>query len=402
MRRVADPDTLNRFMPALIECVPATLEEVHGLLEAEHPDYARFLAEQWDEIAAGVARFMTRLVSASGVEAADLASAVERAAFEEIGRQHHRDGREVTGLLATYRIGARVAWRHLSRAALSAGIPAAGLASLGCVLFAAVDQLSAASVRGYLREHSLVASGRERFRVELTELLLSDRASLMDVCAAAARAQWPLPRKAAVVLADPDSEVAHALSFFDGEACLRLQRRDDLVAIVADPAGPGRRDRLTALLHGAGTVVGPTVSVDGLPTSLSVARLAVRLRCTGLFTDDPLFAEDHLDALIVHQDDRLLAALRQRSLAPLAHLPAPVRERLLETLRSWLRNLGERNAVAAELHIHPQTVRYRLRQLREQFGDTLADPHVRESLMLSLAWGSDTGDEPPSRAPNAR
>jgi len=41
-------------------------------------------------------------------------------------------------------------------------------------------------------------------------------------------------------------------------------------------------------------------------------------------------------------------------------------------------------AVAAELDVHPQTVRYRLRQLRELFGDALEDPEGRFELALAL------------------
>ena len=75
--------------------------------------------------------------------------------------------------------------------------------------------------------------------------------------------------------------------------------------------------------------------------------------------------EDHLDALIVHRDPRILLALREQVLAPLTAAPIASRERLAETLASWLRWMGDRRAMAAELHVHPQTVRYRLGQLRE-------------------------------------
>src|SRR5207302_6195393 len=125
------------------------------------------------------------------------------------------------------------------------------------------------------------------------------------------------------------------------------------------------------------------------------------LRRAGVLPDDPLFADEHLDALIVHQDGRLLTALRRRYLAPLADLPEPTRERMLETLRSWLCNLGDRKAMAADLHIHPQTVRYRLRQLRDHFGDSLDDPHLRGPLVLALAWGPGT-QEPPNRVASVR
>lgn len=39
-----------------------------------------------------------------------------------------------------------------------------------------------------------------------------------------------------------------------------------------------------------------------------------------------------------------------------------------------------------ELHIHPQTVRYRLRQLRELFGETRDDHDLRARLFLALIW----------------
>ena len=44
-------------------------------------------------------------------------------------------------------------------------------------------------------------------------------------------------------------------------------------------------------------------------------------------------------------------------------------------------------AVAAELGVHPQTVRYRLRQLRELFGTRLEDPEARFELSLALRVG---------------
>ena len=48
--------------------------------------------------------------------------------------------------------------------------------------------------------------------------------------------------------------------------------------------------------------------------------------------------------------------------------------------------MGDRRAVADELHVHPQTVRYRMGRLREVFGADLDDPDLRLQLMLALAW----------------
>ena len=57
---------------------------------------------------------------------------------------------------------------------------------------------------------------------------------------------------------------------------------------------------------------------------------------------------------------------------------------LEETLRAWVRHQGRREDMAAELFVHPQTVRYRMGQLRELYADRLTDPDwvVRVTLAL--------------------
>ena len=61
-----------------------------------------------------------------------------------------------------------------------------------------------------------------------------------------------------------------------------------------------------------------------------------------------------------------------------------VRAKLEETLRSWLLHMGRREAVAEALFVHPQTVRYRVGQLREAFGDKLDDPVWVRDLVVAL------------------
>ena len=56
-----------------------------------------------------------------------------------------------------------------------------------------------------------------------------------------------------------------------------------------------------------------------------------------------------------------------------------------ETLRAWLLHQGRRDDVAARLFVHPQTVRYRMGQLRELYGDRLEDPATVLDLTLALA-----------------
>jgi DNA-binding PucR family transcriptional regulator len=50
-----------------------------------------------------------------------------------------------------------------------------------------------------------------------------------------------------------------------------------------------------------------------------------------------------------------------------------------------LRHWGSRAAVADELRVHPQTVSYRIRQLRELIDGDLDDADARFELALVLA-----------------
>ena len=87
---------------------------------------------------------------------------------------------------------------------------------------------------------------------------------------------------------------------------------------------------------------------------------------------------------------RLLDALRR--------LPPPATaERLAQTLRSWLLHQGQRDAVAADLFVHAQTVRYRMNQVRELYGDRLNDPQT--ILELTVALGIPGTGRPEAGAP---
>jgi DNA-binding PucR family transcriptional regulator len=57
---------------------------------------------------------------------------------------------------------------------------------------------------------------------------------------------------------------------------------------------------------------------------------------------------------------------------------------LVETLRAYLDSFGDVAAAARWLHVHPNTVRYRVRRIEQALGTSLADPDVRLLLSLSL------------------
>ena len=100
---------------------------------------------------------------------------------------------------------------------------------------------------------------------------------------------------------------------------------------------------------------------------------------------DAVDTEQHLPQLILRADPSALDDLRRQVLAPMADLKPAAREKLQETLRAWLLHQGRRDAVAADLFVHAQTVRYRMQQVRELYGERLEDPDWVVGLTLALA-----------------
>jgi DNA-binding PucR family transcriptional regulator len=105
-----------------------------------------------------------------------------------------------------------------------------------------------------------------------------------------------------------------------------------------------------------------------------------------------ILAREQLGTLALHADPTLVGELAALRLAPLDALTPAARVRLEATLLAWLRRQGNVAEVAQELHVHPQTVRYRLARLRERFGETLEEPDARFELELALrATGASGG-----------
>jgi DNA-binding PucR family transcriptional regulator len=154
---------------------------------------------------------------------------------------------------------------------------------------------------------------------------------------------------------------------------------------VPDPDAPGRRRQLEAALGGDLGALGPTVGWAEAAASLRRAANAFRLATAGrLPTHGLVVAERHLATLLLAADPETAADLARSRLAPLEELAAGPRARLTETLRAWLDRPGQVQAVAGVLGVHPQTVRYRVRRLRDLFGDALDDPEQRFELSLAL------------------
>jgi DNA-binding PucR family transcriptional regulator len=155
-------------------------------------------------------------------------------------------------------------------------------------------------------------------------------------------------------------------------------------------------------LQGWPAAIGPSVPLAQAARSLRWARHALALAQAGVIAGPgPVRCDQHLSTLLILADEDLAGTLRSSRLAPLARLRPGQRDRIADTLLAWLQ-FGENAAeVAQRIHVHPQTVRYRLRQIQELFGDQLRDPDRRFELQLALRIRMLTAGREPGRGRRA-
>ncbi|WP_248836806.1 helix-turn-helix domain-containing protein [Frankia sp. AgKG'84/4] len=408
-------------------------EEIMTAIASEVPAYARPLEGPFGRgvrrgVTEALHQFLT-VVEAGPGRVPDLAAS--REVYVRLGRGEVRSGRSLDNLLSAYRVGARVSWRRFGEAAARHGVDAAGLVGLAEMMFAYIDGISAASAEGYAAEQFTAAGERERRLDRLGEMLLSGSpAEAVRQVASAGCVRLP-GRIAAVLIPGRDPSLpAHRAaatttrrhspawpdSFADGPSAAPLwpamlvadhpravQGEDTWLFVGGTERGPARA-ALADRLAGLGAIVGPAVALGQTTASAARARFARDARSGGRLPAaagaDPLFTDEHLSALLLARDPALVADLAARLLAPLDGLPERTRERLAETLLHWLSLRGQRGLIAERLHVHPQTVRYRVNQLRELFGPCLEDPDLRFDLELVLraaSVGSRGADAPDPR-----
>jgi len=376
-----------QVVAALRAELPVVADRVISTVIAEVPSYTK----AWDgpmgetirsavQLAlAGFLNLATRKQSGAGAQPVP---ALEGA--YALGRGEARSGRSMEALLAAYRIGARTAWRDMARVAVEAGLEAEQMSTFAELVFAYIDEVSASSVAGHTDE--LESSGRLRRRnlERLCKALLTDTPA-DAVVAAAERADWDPPATLTAVLL-PDAQVGSVLSLVDSRTLDPEEEPAGLaegsaLLLVAQTAR-GSRAQLLRVLAATDAVVGPTV-----PWLDAAASYQRALRCQGLPRSSAgVIDSDHrLAELVLGADPLARSDLRSRVLAPLADLRPATAEKLTDTLRAWLVHHGRREDIAAALFVHPQTVRYRVGQLREVYGDRLDDPAFVLDATIALA-----------------
>jgi hypothetical protein len=299
--------------------------------------------------------------------------------WRRLGEAEFQAGRSLEDLRAAWRTGTRAAWRSAASLASEAGVPTHAVIALAEAIFVYTEELANGVFEAYIRMQSDEASERERRRRRLAALLLDPEAHDPETIARAAElARWRIPRSIAA-LALPGEEPGAVGRRLSSEA-LQGSDREGAFILIPDPDGPGRAAAIRRAVAGTGAALGPAAPPREAGRSLRWARMALSLRERGIINGGrPTRAREHLATMLMLSDEQLAREFVRERLEPLEG-----HEQLLETLEAWLDHQRHTPRAAAQLHVHPQTVRYRLAKLRELLGDALERADQRFELELAL------------------
>jgi hypothetical protein len=344
------PATVADALRPNLDAIAAEMIEV---IRREVPRYRRPLdSELGRDLVAAVRRALSQFVEL--VENPNGPQEHNSTFFRRLGKAEFLTGRGMDELQAAYRVGARVGSRRYTEIGQAIGLPTNTVLLLSEAVLVHINELANESVRGYtearMRSVGDLASRRRALAERLTERSPDPAGTKLEVLSY--QAEWPLPA---------------ALS------CVVLEAQN--LELIPDAT---LEEDVLVLSHGGDALLfvpGPD------------ERLALRHARRGLlsFDGDLVVAENHLSTLILLGGEHIGRLLSAEVLSALSDLPAGKAGRLEETLHALLRSMN-RSApeVATALGIHPQTARYRLRQLETLFGDRLDDPDFRFAAELVL------------------
>ncbi|ACU38752.1 PucR family transcriptional regulator [Actinosynnema mirum] len=379
--------------PALRAGASALAARVVERLTAELPVYADLPRE---EVAGDITAIVRHnlLVCADVLERRGPATEVELRPQRESAELRAEEGVPLEAVLSAYQLGASLCCRALIEDAGPDDLPTVLEVVEGLLGFQ--RQLTAEVTRAYQRAALDGRSGRHALLAALLagegpeapggylalELLLPPH---RDESGAGARisARRKLRRVLAVLDGFADEPALTALDHAGGTALLPL---------AAEPAWPAVRALVERLARAADVPVTAAAGYAGAPgVPAAVARNAEVLEVV-LRTDRGPGAHRLADVLLDYQLSRPSGAL-----LPLAGLVAALEPRpeLLRTLEVHLALDLDRRATAARLHLHPNTVDYRLRRIHRLTGLSPTRPQDCRSLAAALVARRFTGDPRP-------
>ena len=360
----------------LVETARAIAAEFRSQIAA----FGRVSATSEDEIIEGVERNLLRWSkwAASGVPPADS----DFDPLREWARARANEGVRLEDLLRAFGLGSQICWHLIRRNARSD--EADVLLDAADLIMQYVNRMSAVVTDTYLAERELLVSEDERRTRKLLDRLTNDLP--LDASHHELAARLGVPVEAAYVpfaIVMPERTSRHHAAL-----AARLRGRGSTLTATEGDRVVGLTTKPLDLidLEGGSDVI---LAIADLTPRQELAeardelvRLAERGRRLGL--RGRMRAEDHLLEVLVGRSPRMATRLRARVLAPLADSQ---HGELLRTLHTLVSCDFDRAATSAALHVHRNTLAYRLKRIEEITGLDLDDPRVLALVYLASSAG---------------
>lgn len=404
-----DTGGLSQELRGLIERlagdVSALVEETTAAIRGEVPEYARAKDPiLLDEVMANI-RENAEVWYRSVLEGRPpTQEELERTA--EYARHRVHQGVPLSALLHAFRLGSIVFWRALLDVARAEpSVQSEVLFRLSIALMIHVDLVSQTIAQAYVQEMADRVRRRDRIKQELCELVLGEtvdeeafgrRAAALGLdpvgpyCALAIRTAQPPGDSAAtdIALGLPVGAVATAMGV-SPDTVVNAVRNDRLMLWVpvpaADPAWSGETlvAAAEALLEGPAAIelVGVGMPGRGADGWRTTAQQAVRALEIGPLVDVGGRVHSYPDLALYDLAARTpeVAGFLRVLLDRLAN-DVP----LLDSLDAYFAHGRHVKPAAAGLHVHPNTLAYRLRRAEEMLGGRLDDSDWSLRLQLAL------------------
>lgn len=364
---------------ALRAGLPKLVEEVCAEIGTSIPEYAiedpgpaampAVLTEVFTTLAARIADPQVTLDGLIGL-------------LRSLGRKEQHRGRSLDSAHTAIRIAFRTSWQRIAEVCALHGFSGNVVAGFAECHMAYMDELIGPVVQGYHEADGCAPAEPARLRRRLLRRLAEKGREPGGIAELADQAGWPVPAAATPVAVRPGARWLPTTGV--GDVLLDLDGTEPWL-LFPGPFDDDRRALLESALAGARLSVGPTVPLEQVPDSLRWARRVLALADNGMIDGSAaLLSEDHLLDLWLISDPALLDEIVERRLGGLMSLPEAKRIALTETLRVWLESWSTAADVGRLLYVHPQTVRYRLHQIKERIGDQMDDPEARFGLEAAL------------------
>ncbi|WP_026414508.1 PucR family transcriptional regulator [Actinomadura oligospora] len=307
------------------------------------------------------------------------------ALYTDLGAEDAVRGHGLELAQTALRVGSQVTCRRFIKDAYRFGWSHETLASLTDILFSLVATAADAAAQGYARQEGRISANRDHYRARLRDILIATPHPDPElVNRYAGSAGWRPPRSIGVVALSPESRFRPSILppeiLADWDAPVPY-------LIVPDLEGPAADRNLAQFTAHRIAAVGPSVAVTQGADSLRWAVRAIDLIGDGILPSRQVtYCIDHVSLLAMSAAEDLVAPAAVRHLGSLLQQPPTRATPLLETLTTFLECGGNAAETAKRLRIHSQSVRYRLRRIRELTNTDIDASATSIDLMNIANW----------------